>query len=34
MKTFELTLVIAGALALVIWRAAAMYRQTFKRKNL
>jgi len=34
MKTLELSLVIAGAVALTIWRGVAMYRQTFKRKNL
>jgi hypothetical protein len=34
MKAVELALVIAAAAALVIWRAMAMYRQTFRRKNL
>jgi hypothetical protein len=31
---FETALVIVGAVALIIWRAVAMYQQTFKRKNL
>jgi len=34
MKTLELSLVIAPAVALTIRRGVAMYRQTFKRKNL
>jgi hypothetical protein len=34
MKMIELALVIAAAAALVVWRAAATYRQTFRRKNL
>jgi hypothetical protein len=32
-KTLELVLVIAGAAALVVWRATAMYRQTFRHKD-
>jgi hypothetical protein len=34
MKGVELAVVIAAAAAFVIWRATAMYRQTFHRKNL
>jgi hypothetical protein len=34
MNTIELSLVIAAAVALTLWRGVAMYRQTFKRKNL
>lgn len=34
MKTFELMLVVLGAAVLVIWRGAAMYQDTFKRKRL
>jgi hypothetical protein len=34
MKAIELTLVVAGAAALVVWRAIAMYQSTFTRKRL
>jgi hypothetical protein len=34
MRYIELTAVLAAALALVLWRGVAMYRQTFKRKEL
>ena len=34
MRYIELTAVLAAALALVIWRGVAMYRHTFKRKEL
>jgi len=34
MKTLELALVVAAAAGLAIWRGVAMYRQTFRRKNL
>lgn len=34
MKAIELALVIAGAVALVLWRGLAMYNQTFRKKNL
>ncbi len=33
MKSVETALVIAGAVALVIWRAVALYQESFKRKN-
>jgi hypothetical protein len=34
MRYIELTAVLAAALALVLWRGVAMYRQTFKRNDL
>jgi hypothetical protein len=34
MKMIELAFAIAAAAALVVWRATAMYKQTFRRKNL
>jgi hypothetical protein len=34
MRYIELTAVLAAALALVVWRGVAMYRQTFKRNDL
>jgi hypothetical protein len=34
MKTLELVVVATVAAALAIWRGIAMYRQTFRRKNL
>jgi hypothetical protein len=34
MKTLELAVVLAAAAVLAIWRGIAMYRQTFRRKNL
>jgi hypothetical protein len=33
-KILELAIVIAGAAAVVLWRGAAMYNQTFKKKDL
>jgi len=34
MKTLELALVLGAAAALTIWRGIAIYRQTFRRRNL
>jgi hypothetical protein len=34
MKVLELSVVIAAAAALVGWRAWALYRQTFRRRDL
>ncbi len=34
MQGLELALVIVAAAALVIWRGTAMYKQTFRRKDL
>jgi hypothetical protein len=34
MRTLELTIVIAAAAALAIWRGVAMYRYSFKKKDL
>jgi hypothetical protein len=34
MRYIQLIGVLAAALALVLWRGVAMYRQTFKRKDL
>jgi hypothetical protein len=34
MQTLELALVVAAAAGLALWRGIAMYRQTFRRRNL
>lgn len=34
MKVIELALVLGAAVALVIWRGVAMYKHTFKKKDL
>lgn len=34
MKILELTLVIVAAAALTVWRGVALYRQTFRKKEL
>jgi hypothetical protein len=34
MKTLELALVLTAAGGFALWRAIAMYRQTFRRKDL
>ena len=34
MRTLELVLVVVAAAALALWRAIAMYRITFRRRNL
>jgi hypothetical protein len=34
MRYVELIAVLAAALALVLWRGVALYRQTFKRNDL
>ena len=34
MRTLELTIVIAAAAGLAIWRGIAMYRYSFKKKDL
>jgi hypothetical protein len=34
MKAFELVFVMIAAAGLAVWRGVAMYRFTFKRKNL
>jgi hypothetical protein len=34
MRVIELVLVVAAAVGLSIWRGLALYRQTFKRKEL
>jgi hypothetical protein len=34
MKAFELVLVLVAAAGFAAWRGVAMYRQTFRRRNL
>jgi hypothetical protein len=34
MKTLELALVLTAAAVLALWRGVAIYRQTFRRKDL
>jgi hypothetical protein len=34
MRVIELTIAVAAAAALAIWRGVAMYRYTFRKKNL
>jgi hypothetical protein len=34
MKTLELALVIAAAVALALWRGVAMFNYAFRKKNL
>jgi hypothetical protein len=34
MNTVGLGIVIVGAVVVIVWRGLAMYRQTFKRKDL